>query len=78
MKLQTLNYIHELLVKNIDDAKKDYEEARNNLRKFKLKDDFNYDIKNEEYIILRDINFSKSDVLEEAKKTLAAFEEQEW
>lgn len=78
MNLKTLNYIHELLVKNVDVAKKDYEEARNNLRKFKLKDDFNYDIENEEYIILRDINFSKSDVLDEAKKTLAAFEEQEW
>lgn len=77
MNLKTLNYIHELLVKNVDAAKKDLEEASDNEFKFKInEDDFNYE--NEEYRKLRDIRFSKLGALNEAEEVLKVFEEKDW
>lgn len=81
MKLQTLNYIHELLIKNVNDARKDWEEAIKNLDAFILDAgvDCLDDCKdNEEYRKLRDIKFDKLKILQEAETMLQTFEEQKW
>lgn len=81
MNLKTLNYIHELLIKNVNDTRKYWEEARKNLDAFILDAGVNYldDCKdNEKYRKLRDIKFDKLKNLQEAETMLQTFEEQKW
>lgn len=81
MNLKTLNYIHELLIKNVNDTRKDWEEAIKNLDAFILDAgvDCLDDCKdNEEYRKLRDIKFDKLKILQEAETMLQTFEEQKW
>lgn len=85
MNLKTLNYIHELLVKNVDAAKKDWEEAEENKHTFvlnkrenSLSDSIIAPTKDEEYCKLKDIVTYKFKIYQEAKTMLQTFEEEEW
>ncbi len=85
MNLKTLNYIHELLIKNVNDTEKDWIEAKENKCAFMLnqgEDSLNVSIiahiKDEEYCKLKDIETDKFKIFQDAKTMLQTFEKEEW
>lgn len=70
MNFRTLNYIHELLIKNVSDAKKDLQEA------YDKRNEFEED--SEDYQALSEIYFEKLRSLDGAESALGAFERNEW
>ena len=70
MNFRTLNYIHELLIKNVSDAKKDLQEA------YDKRNEFEED--SEDYQALSGIYFEKLRSLDGAESALRAFERNEW
>lgn len=70
MNFKELNYIHELLVKNVDNIGKDWQQAHNKKKETEMDD--------EHYQLLEEICFEKHCSLKGAEEVLRAFEEHEW
>ena len=70
MDIKVLSHIHELLIKDVNDARRDLGQAHDKRRET--------DHEDEHYQLLLEICFEKKDYLKEAESALKAFEEYKW